>query len=174
VLYSGPFSVRKGAHILLDAWRRLGPIRNAELHIYGTSSIPGRLLNGLDRSVIMHGNVSKSEIYQAYRDSSILVFPTLCDGFGMVVTEAFAHGLPVITTPNAGAADLISEAHNGFIVPPGDAEALAERIQWCIENESTLAAMKEDALATAKNWTWSHFRSLFREQLSSKLGYPFA
>src|SRR5689334_3706924 len=104
-----------------------------------------------------------------YRSASVLVFPTLCDGFGLVVGEAFAHGLPVITTPNAGAADLIRENENGWLVAPGDAAALAARMEWCIDHPAALEELREPARETARQWTWAHFRSHFLEQLIDKL-----
>ena len=60
-----------------------------------------------------------------FRRAAMLVLPTLCDGFGYVVSEAMANGLPVITTYNAGAAERVDEGRNGFVVPPADALALA-------------------------------------------------
>ena len=118
--------------------------------------------------------VSKAEMARAYDEASVLVFPTLCDGFGMVVAEALAHGVPVITTSNAGAADLIAEGRNGFVVPPGDVTALAERMQWCVDHPADVEEMREEALATAGRWTWSDFRSSFRNQLFSRLGFSAA
>ena len=169
LIYSGPVSVRKGAHILLDAWRRLHPRHSAELHIYGAITVPHSILGALDSSVILHGPVSSAEMSKAYDDGGVLVFPTLCDGFGVVVNEAFAHGLPVITTPNAGAADLVREGENGFVVPARDVERLAERIEWCIDHPQELEAMRPAARWTAAGWQWSDFRDSFRTQLANRL-----
>jgi glycosyltransferase involved in cell wall biosynthesis len=168
-LYSGPVSVRKGAHVLLAAWKLAGMTRHSELHFYGRCTVPERILTGCGDQVVFHGNVSKPEIGRAYQESSILVFPTLCDGFGMVVAEAFANGLPVITTPNAGASDLIVDGRNGFIVPPGDPEALAQRMQWCVRHPREVFAMREEALNTARRWNWAAFRASFASQLSSQI-----
>jgi glycosyltransferase involved in cell wall biosynthesis len=82
----------------------------------------------------------------------------LCDGFGMVVTEAFAHGLPVITTTRAGASDLVRHGENGLIVPAGNARALAEALEWCLTHRIELRAMRRVALETAARWQWRDFR----------------
>jgi glycosyltransferase involved in cell wall biosynthesis len=169
LLYSGPVSVRKGAHILLDAWRRLRPRHSAELHIYGAITVPLNFLSAVDSSVVFHGPVSSAEMSQAYQEAAVLVFPSLCDGFGMVVNEAFAHGLPVITTPNAGATDLVREGQNGFIVPARDVDCLAERLEWCIDHPEDLEAMRPAARETALGWQWSDFRDSFRVQLAERL-----
>lgn len=166
---SGSVALHKGTHILLDAWRRLRPGHSAELHIYGAITVPRSFLGALDGSVILHGPVSSAEMSQAYSEGAVLVFPTLCDGFGMVVAEAFSHSLPVITTPNAGAADLVREGNNGFLVPPRDVDHLAARLEWCIDHPEDLESMRQAARETALRWQWSDFRNLFRAQLEARL-----
>jgi len=88
----------------------------------------------------------------------MLVFPRLCDGFGMVVTEAFSHGLPVITTDRAGAADLVEHGINGFIVPCGDVDALKDILDWCVCHPNEVKVMREAALQTATRWQWDDYR----------------
>jgi glycosyltransferase involved in cell wall biosynthesis len=168
-LYSGPVSVRKGAHVLIKAWTQLKPHNAAELHFFGIDTLPQGFTDNPPPGVFFHGPVTSKRMVQEYLCSSVLVFPTLCDGFGMVVPEAFCHGLPVITTPNAGAADLVKENENGWIVPPADAEALAERMQFCLSHPHVLASMCEPARMTARNWTWGHFRASFLSQLNTHL-----
>ncbi len=168
-LYSGPVSVRKGAHILLQAWKIGHLRRHAELHFYGRRTMPETSLAGFGEGVIFHGSVAKSEMGRAYQQASVLVFPTLCDGFGMVVAEAFANGLPVITTSNAGAADLIVEGRNGFIVPARDAEALAQRMEWCVSHQREVFAMRQEALDTARRWNWAAFRTAFINELLERI-----
>ena len=72
------------------------------------------------------------------------MFPTLFDGFGFVVGEAMSYGVPVMTTTRAGAADFIQPGKNGFLIPPGDIEALQEQIDWCIRNPSSLLDMRKE------------------------------
>jgi glycosyltransferase involved in cell wall biosynthesis len=76
----------------------------------------------------------------------------------MVVTEAFAQGLPVITTDRAGAADLVRHGVNGLIIPAGDRSALLEALDWCITHRKELKAMRQAALDTAASWQWSDYR----------------
>jgi glycosyltransferase involved in cell wall biosynthesis len=157
VLWAGPFSLRKGAHYLLQAWQGLGPQTQAHLNVYGAIAVPDRALATVTGSVKVHGSVPQSELFKAYASADILVFPTLSDGFGMVVAEAMAHGLPVITTDQAGAADLVTP-DNGIIVPAGNARALADALGWCLDNRARLAEMRLNALDTARRRQWSDFR----------------
>lgn len=158
VLWAGTFSIRKGAHHLLNAWRSIAAKRNATLAIYGAIELPRTLMSSLPSSIELSSTVSRAALFEHYRASDMLVFPTLCDGFGMVVTEAFAHGLPVITTPRAGAADLVRHGENGLIVPAGDSHALAEALEWCITHRIELKAMRRSAIETAARWQWSDYR----------------
>jgi glycosyltransferase involved in cell wall biosynthesis len=156
VIWAGPFSLRKGAHYLLQAWQMLDPGANAVLDVYGRQLLPERI-SSAPANVVFHGSISQTELFKAYEQAHVLVFPTLSDGFGMVVAEAFAHGLPVITTERAGAIDLVSR-DNGLLVPPCDPEALAQALQWCLANRGTLASMRRAALETAQRRQWSDFR----------------
>jgi glycosyltransferase involved in cell wall biosynthesis len=158
VLWAGSFSIRKGAHYLLSAWRNFARKKAATLDIYGRVLLPDRLVHDLPASIRVFSSVPRAELFKRYYDSDVLVFPTLCDGFGMVVTEAFAHGLPVITTTRAGAADLVRDGQDGLIIPPGDARALTEALEWCVTHRTKLKAMRFAALETAARCQWRDFR----------------
>ena len=158
VLWAGSFSVRKGAHYLLSAWTQIASENAATLDIYGAVLLPERILRNLPASIRFHSTIPHVELFEQYQKADVLVFPTLCDGFGMVVTEAFAHGLPVITTKRAGAADLVRHRVNGLIVPAGDTQALAEALEWCLRHRSELNAMRRFAFETALSWQWSNYR----------------
>jgi glycosyltransferase involved in cell wall biosynthesis len=119
---------------------------------------------------VWHGVVSQPELFAAFQSAAFLVLPTLCDGFGSVVPEALANGLPVITTTNAGAADVIEEGRNGFVVPPADSGALADRIEWCLSHPMELIKMRRNSVMTARRWTWVEFRAALRAELARQFG----
>jgi glycosyltransferase involved in cell wall biosynthesis len=157
LIWAGPFSLRKGAHYLLEAWKLLNAKSAAILNVYGELVLPDRLLTSTTEGIVCHGSVPQAQLFNAFEEADVLVFPTLSDGFGMVVAEALAHGLPVITTNQAGAADLVTE-NNGLIVPAADPKALADAIRWCLENRERLQAMRLGAQETARGRQWSDFR----------------
>lgn len=158
-LWAGTFSVRKGAHHLLDAWRSRRHQADGELHIYGAWALPDRLRRNLPSSIHFHGSIPQSDLFRRYAEADVLVFPTLCDGFGMVVTEAFAQGLPVITTDRAGAADLVRPGKNGLIVPGGDIAELTSTLDWCVDHRPKLLDMRSNALTTANDRPWDAYRA---------------
>lgn len=157
-LWAGTFSIRKGAHHMLEAWRLLRNAADVELHIYGAWTLPDRLRGSLSPAIHFHGAIPQSELFDRYGEADALVFPTLCDGFGLVVTEAFAHGVPVITTDRAGAADIVRHGENGLIIPAGDVAALAAAMDWCIDHRAELGNMRAKALQTAADRPWEAYR----------------
>jgi glycosyltransferase involved in cell wall biosynthesis len=157
VVWAGPFSLRKGAHYLLSAWRAFNAGPNAVLNVYGQQQLPDRLLASTPDGIVFHGSVPQTRLFEAFEAADILVFPTLSDGFGMVIAEAMAHGLPVITTDRAGAVDLVNK-DNGLIVPAADPQALTDALRWCIDNRERLQGMRAPALTAARGRQWEHFR----------------
>jgi len=166
-LWAGTFSIRKGAHYLIEAWRAGDFGRHARLRVFGAVAIPDRVLRPLPEGVELEGSIARSDLMQRYRECDVLMFPTLCDGFGMVVTEAWSSGLPVITTSCAGAAELLKPGQNGIIIRAGDAGAIAESIGWCLSHRTELRAMRESALSTAANWQWADYRRALAGALRS-------
>jgi glycosyltransferase involved in cell wall biosynthesis len=178
LIWAGTFSIRKGAHYLLDAWRQGGFGRRARLRVFGAVMLPDGLLAPPPANIEFLGSVPRSQLMEHYRTSDALLFPTLCDGFGMVVTEAWSSGLPVITTDRAGAADLLRPGQNGLLIEAGKAEAIGAAIDWCLAHRGELRAMRETARATAAGWQWSDYRQalagalrsagIFRSEISSQ------
>ncbi|MHB2169126.1 glycosyltransferase [Alsobacter sp. R-9] len=168
VLWAGNFTPGKGANHLLEAWTRL-PAGHVELHVYGRVPDARLQIAGALENIVFHGSVPRSVLFEAYGEAEVLVFPTLSDGFGMVVAEALAHGLPVITTDQAGAADLLDDTC-GLIVPPGDAAALADALMRCLDQREWLAEMRPHALAAAARRQWSDYRRDVRAAIASRLG----
>jgi len=165
VLYAGTFSIRKGAHYLLEAWRLLGAGHNAKLDVVGHMEMPSEYLSGLKGTIDFHGSVPYDVLLDYYDNADVLVFPTLCDGFGLVVTEAMSRGLPVITTERAGASQLVEHEVNGLLADPGNARAIRDALQWCLDHRDTLKKMGLSALKTATSWQWSDYRKAFASKI---------
>lgn len=172
-MYAGQVSVLKGFHYLIEAWKLLDARGRARLDVFGPCHMPSQVLERAGRGVTFHGKVAHAQLLNEYASASVLVFPTLCDGFGQVVPEALSRGVPVITTSNAGAADLIEDGRNGFVVPPRDPEALADRMRWFMGHASELRRMRSAAVETARTWTWDRFRNSLQQNVTGILGEKF-
>lgn len=152
VLFVGGLSQRKGLSYLLDA---LAPLGDAvSLTIIGAGA--GKELLGSRHRLL--GNVPHARVIEEMRNHDVFVFPTLFEGYSLAVAEALSQGLPVITTPNSGAADIIVDGSQGWIVPIRDSEAITARLHQCLTAPTQVAAMGRSALELAASWTWAHYR----------------
>lgn len=155
---AGSQSVRKGTHYLLEAWRKIGAKVGTELWLVGNMQLPAEMRRDLPGTVVIKPTLSRDELYALYSRAGALVFPSLCEGFGMVITEAMARGLPVITTPHTAGRDLIRSGENGILVPVRDVDALAAAMVWCLDHPDELQAMGEAGAGTAAGWQWTDYR----------------
>jgi glycosyltransferase involved in cell wall biosynthesis len=87
----------------------------------------------------------------------VFVFPSLFEGFGLVLLEALAMGLPVITTAHTAGPDLIHEGVEGFIVPIRDSTAIAERLELLHREPARLAEMSRQARLRASEFSWGNY-----------------
>ncbi|MGQ7260617.1 glycosyltransferase [Vreelandella sp. V005] len=91
--------------------------------------------NGLQGSVLLHGECDSETLEAAYQTAHALVLPSWYEGYGMVITEALAHGLPVITTTGGALRDTLPEGA-GLSVAPGDVDALQDALsRFCNDAE---------------------------------------
>lgn len=165
-LHAGSLSLIKGTPYVLEAWRRLAPpAREAELWLVGAdylstdpASLPG--------TVRMFGRVSRERLSEMYAKASVLVFPSLGEGFGLVLAEAMSRGLPAVTTERTAACDFVVDGENGWIVPAEDAEALAVAFEARLGRRDETAAAGIAAAETARQWTWADHRRLMAETVA--------
>ncbi|HLO89172.1 MAG TPA: glycosyltransferase family 4 protein [Nostocaceae cyanobacterium] len=158
VLYVGTIEPRKGLPYLVDAFLQ-ADISNSELLIVGGTSTRG-LKIFMEKTLSQHSHIkqefwdfSTADPTQVFGKSSVLVLPSVEDGFGLVALEAMACGLPVIVTSHCGAADVVDNGFNGFILPPRDVNSLAEKLVFLAEDEARRLEMGKAARSTAEKQT---------------------
>jgi alpha-maltose-1-phosphate synthase len=103
------------------------------------------------------GAIPHAALLEEMTRAHVFVFPSLIEGFGLVILEAMAAGLPVITTPHTAGPDCITEGVDGFIVPIRDTEAITCRLATLYDDEDRRFAMASAALATAGRLTWERY-----------------
>jgi glycosyltransferase involved in cell wall biosynthesis len=153
VLSVGSHDLRKGSTYLLEAWRRAA-IRDAELHIVGPIRLAKSFVDTYAGTFVHHPHVPKSELGARYAAADLLAFPTVGDGFGLVIQEAMCCGTPVVTTPCSGGPECISDGVDGWLIPPRDVDALVERLRAAAADRDDTAAKGRAARARAERWTW--------------------
>ena len=103
----------------------------------------------LNQNIKFVGHVPDLNKYM--RSSHVCVVPSLLDAGPATVAEALYCGLPVITTDGCGSKTLIKDGENGFVVPIANSDALAEKIQWFIDNQDKIEQMGKNAKETMLN-----------------------
>ena len=166
LLAVGQFIPRKGFDVLLQAARKLP--EDVGICIVGGEPTEEYLQMqkkwDLDR-VRFAGFMPREKLASYYRAADAFVLPTREDIWGLVVNEAMAYGLPVVTTTRCNAGlELIREGENGRLVAPEDADALAEALLWILENDREKMAAR--SLAIIRDFTI--------EQMARRHGEIFA
>jgi glycosyltransferase involved in cell wall biosynthesis len=110
-----------------------------------------------------------SEILREMRAHDVLVLPSLFEGFGLVLLEALSQGLPVITTANTGAPEMMQDGVEGFIVPIRDSEAIAERLSCFLADRTLLQEMKHAALRRSAEMSWTSYRRKLAQAVNAHL-----
>lgn len=139
LLFVGRLVERKGVHLLLDALAALPPGRRVVLDVLGDGPDRPKLQEqaerlGLGERAVFHGFVPKEELQRRLATCDAFVLPAVIDakgdteGLGVVLLEAMSYARPVIASAAGGIVDIVRDGRNGFLVPPGDASALASAI----------------------------------------------
>ena len=98
---------------------------------------------GVDDLVEFAGYKSQGEVAEYLAQSDIFVLPSFAEGLPVVLMEALASRVPVLTTRIAGVSELVEDRVNGYLVPPGDVESLIQRLTDLLDAPETRAAMGE-------------------------------
>jgi glycosyltransferase involved in cell wall biosynthesis len=161
VLYVGTLSLRKGLLDLEAALERL-PDVPLEIRLIGaaTPEVAG-VLGRLGTRVTHVPAMPQIQLPAEYWASDLFVFPTLEDGFGLVLTQAKAAGLPILCTTNCAGPDLVHQDEDGWIVPVRSPEAIAATLRWCHTHRDRLAEMAQAAATTFRPKDWAGVAEAF-------------
>jgi glycosyltransferase involved in cell wall biosynthesis len=167
LLFVGYITHRKGVDTLIDAFRVLVRdygIDNLILDLVGDTTRDPSFFReilrrcettGIMDKVRIHGRVASDRLEMLYSMADIFVFPSLWEGFGMVLIEAMYNRLPIVAT-NAGAIPyLVKDGQNGILVPVSDTEKLASSIKTLIESPELRRSFAESNYQLALKFNWN-------------------
>ncbi len=129
---------RKGAIDLIKAWKQ-AEIGNAFLSLAGRNNYGVRALVAEEPSIRLQGFYKSSA--DVFPQAQLFVMPTYWDGGPRALMEAAAHGLALISSERCIGPEIIEGGKNGFIVPAGDIDALADRLRWAAANMNQVREM---------------------------------
>jgi len=155
ILFIGQAVERKGLPVLLRAFEALREHVPATLTLVGAApeEIAPLLLD--DRGVRALGKVTEEEKAEQLRRADVLCAPSLGgESFGMVLTEAFAAGTPVVASDIAGYRDVVRNGRDGLLTPRGDARELAEALRVLALDHVRRAQMAVAARERAERFAW--------------------
>jgi phosphatidylinositol alpha-mannosyltransferase len=158
VLFVGRSEERKGLPVLLHAFEGLIEQVPARLTLIGSSPddvkryVPDP---AIEASIDTLGRISGAALWQHLHEADVLCAPSLAgESFGMVLTEAFAAGTPVIASKIAGYSDVVTDGVDGVLVPPADPQRLAEELQRMYLQPARREAMGRAARSSAARYAW--------------------
>ena len=168
LISTGSLSLRKGTPYLLEAFRLLRrEIPEAKLLLTRAVQDSARpaLEKYADLPIEWAPSLPHRQLAERLRSADIFVLPSLEDGFARTVAEALACGLPVVTTRNTGASDLIEPGTNGEIVPIRDPQAISTAIlKW--SGRAVSGEPRRSLLPKPEQLSFEYFKKMFLEQLA--------
>lgn len=156
-IYDIPTAIRAFA-----ALRRAFP--RARLTVAGSGPERGRLQAlvdelGLGDAVRFSGRIANADIPALYADADCLLNPSTVDNMPISLLEAFASGVPVVSTDAGGIPDMAEHGVSALLVPVGDAAAMAEQARRVLTDAALAASLRDNALAAAGAYAWQRVRS---------------
>lgn len=157
IISLGRLNEQKGYNQLINAWTLIcNKYPEWSIHIFGNGELKKPLLaeinkNQISDSFFIHDPVTN--IIEKYQESAFYVMSSRFEGFGIVLVEAMACGLPTISfdCPN-GPSDIITDGEDGFLVENGNIKQLSKKISFLIENEGTRISMGKKARENVKRF----------------------
>ncbi|WCT13834.1 glycosyltransferase family 4 protein [Mucilaginibacter jinjuensis] len=165
ILFVGSLSQRKGIADLFAAVDNIG--KAVELTIVGSKKhedcAPLNLALSKHRWI---SSMSHEGVLELMRKHDVLVFPSLFEGFGLVITEAMSQGTPVITTDRTIGLDFIKDGNNGWLIQAGSTRALQDGIEKLLDDRKSIAEVGFKAMETARQRPWSVYSESIAEAVS--------
>lgn len=172
LVFVGAMTPLKGLHYLLEAFRNLDA--ETELWLVGTlptDPVLKAMIANCEHAtgrLNLVGPVAQSQLNAIYNQCDLFVLPSLSDGWGMVVNQALACGLPVVVSDMTGAKELVNQGKNGFVVKSGDVLDLTKKLALSIDQcRKGLWQDGLDAVCTTAERTWEEYGNGWMQWLKS-------
>ncbi len=173
IAFVGQAVERKGLPVLLRAFEALREHMPVQLHVVGVGHEEIAPLMIDTRDVIALGKCSDADKRRVLERADMLCAPSLGgESFGMVLTEAFAAGTPVVASDIAGYRDVVTDGVDGVLVPRGDATRLAEVLRDLAQDPARRDALALAASRSARRYAWPRVAAEVVEAYEDAIAMP--
>jgi alpha-maltose-1-phosphate synthase len=153
VLFVGGIGQRKGIKYLLQAIEKVNSA-NVQLQLLGPLPADETPLKPWSQWFEYLGRTDQNGVVKHMQQADVLVLPSVFEGFGLVIVEAMATGMPVIASTHSCAPEVIRNGTDGFVLEADDVQGLADKISWCAEHRGELVQMGRAAHERAQEFSW--------------------
>lgn len=156
LIFVGGLSQRKGIADLFSAVKIFG--NKVSLTVVGNKT--GDDCAVLDEELAKHRwipSLPHQQVLDLMREHDVLIFPSLFEGFGLVITEAMAQGTPVITTDRTAGPDVIEHDENGWLIEAGSTERLTAAIEKLLSDPGVVGRVGRAAMEAARKRPWEKY-----------------
>jgi glycosyltransferase involved in cell wall biosynthesis len=165
LLSVGAVTPLKGYDVLAAALRRIAGLEWSCRGV-GSTAIEPEFAAALPPTVRLTGALTRAELDATYAEADLLVLASRAETYGMVVTEALARGVPVVASDVGGVREALGDG--GVLVPPGDAEALADALRTWLTSAAHRESLRAAARARRAELTgWDRTADLVRSALEA-------
>jgi glycosyltransferase involved in cell wall biosynthesis len=177
LLYAGTWLDQRGIFYIRDALRSVAPkISELTMTFAGCGVAPEEIQQffgtELAGRIIVRPIVPVERMPELYAEHDVFLFPSLVEGLPLVLLEAMASGMPVITTNTCGMADVVEDEFNGLLIPPANAQAMEAAILRIVHSMELRKKLGEAARETVKRYTWERaarqLEALYRHVLAAE------
>lgn len=156
ILFAATLYKAKGYLDLIEAFGKIAPKHPKwNLLLAGNGNQQeGRAVakkHSIEERIEFLGWIKGDKKDEIFRTSAIFCLPSYAEGFPMAILDAWAYGLPVITTPVGGIPDIVTDGENGLLFNPGDVDTLAEKLELLINDQKLRKKLSKEAVNLSKS-----------------------
>jgi glycosyltransferase involved in cell wall biosynthesis len=159
LLYAGTWLDQRGIFYIREALRNIAPRFPGLTMTFAGCGAPAPVIEQffgeeLKSRIAVRPMIAAERMQELYAEHDVLLFPSLMEGLPVVLLEAMASGMPVITTETCGMPDVVENEFNGLLIPPGNAAAIEVAIERLVGSTELRQKLGENARETMKRYTW--------------------